>query len=82
MLQSKKTEIISSLGNDFSKLKKEHLEQEMQQNRKSELTENLSSNSQAKDGSSQRHMDAISSNYASDISPISVSSSLDLNTDY
>lgn len=82
MLQSKKTEIISSLGNDFSKLKKEHLEQEMQQNRKSELTENLSSNSQAKDGSSQRQMDGISSNYASDISPISVSSSLDLNTDY
>ena len=43
------------------------------------MTEYTSSN---KDGVSGRQADGISSNYASDISPISISSNIDLNTDY
>lgn len=80
LLQNKKTEIISSLGNDFSKLKQEHLEQEiLNTQRRSELTENTSSH---RDGLSQKQVDGISSNYASDLGPISISSTIDLNTDY
>ena len=85
LLQNKKSEIISSLGNDFSTLRKEHLEQQIvsnNTNRRSEFTENTSNNSRNRDGASQRQYDGISSNYASDIGPISVSSSIDLNTDY
>lgn len=80
LLQSKKTEIISSLGNDFSKLKQAQLEHQLQETaRKSDFTEHTSSH---RDGLSHRQADGISSNYASDISPISISSNIDLNTDY
>lgn len=71
------------MGNDFHKLKQQNLLQQTEEGRKSaKFTDGTSSNRDPQGGSSSGRHDGQSSNLASDVSPLSLSSSIDLNIDY
>jgi len=74
-LSNKKSEIIQNLGSDLKAIENEKTARSSAQFKSEGTPQRLG------DGMSSNKQDAVSSNY-SDLNPISISSSLDLNTDY